>query len=185
MRKLDWTNNPNPFYKYYRKRKKDSSGNWTGKIGYKPDYNTEDGNLNLIKGEWYYEIEPQWEEEWTPGYKGLDTAVVVGNASYPHISWNSYLNRFIMVTQGYNFCTNLFYSDEGKSERSLLNWHYWGQLPNTTGCAYPTLINETGDDHHEIGQVGFLFETKGNAGFFGTSNLDARFYRKGISFEKL
>ena len=157
-----------PFQKYYKSRKI-INGRCSGNSAY-----------DSSKKNWYWAEEPDWDIQWTSGFRGLDTSIMSEHNifGYGSVSWNSYLNRFVYVTQNVNFDgVKVLYSDEGYNSENLLKWHDSGiALVNSySPVYYPRLINEEGTSVNLTGKVNWLY--------FITKNVDNRFITNRIRME--
>lgn len=145
----DYKYSANPFKKYYRKRKPgDYPRTWTGKV----DWDNENER-------WFYRDRPEWEVEWTDGYRGLDTVITPAPASYCEVAWCEALNRFVMVAQGPGFNgVRVFFSAKGYHEDSLVNWdRQYIDLPVHSPAYYPTLLNVVEGSNHNISDTCWLY----------------------------
>jgi len=121
-----------------------------------------------------------------PGIGGWDTAILNPPASYPHVCFNNFLNRYVMVAQEFTTEEQLLKwyvsAIEGKLEEALLQWNYMGILEQSKPRAfYPRLVNEEGTDSREIGKDAWLFYCTSVPGFLG--QINPRMFRRKVTFE--
>lgn len=114
----NYYSNQNPWKKYYRSPVDLGGGGWT------------------------------WNVAWTNAAGGFDTAILPTPGTYGKVSWNSYLNSYIMITHKQISPTEGAFYLHQSNVSDLLSWQPGAELSGISELnkrnGYPSLIGSSG-----------------------------------------